>query len=274
MTKRLKLACLAASVAMIAGPASADHWWGGYHWSISSAPLQLTIVDNVSGPWESVLDTSIADWNASNVLSLSKAAGSGSTRNCKAETGTVMVCNDSYGYNGWLGIAQIWLSGDHITKGVTKLNDSYYNTPTYNTTAWRNLVSCQEIGHAFGLAHQDEDFDNPNLDTCMDYTSNPESNQHPNQHDYDMLEQIYGHTHSSGGSSGDGGGPPPGRGKNKGLSGSDDIGNFALGWGRVIGRTADGRPDLYELKLGDGSRVITHVFHVPGAGRGNAHEHE
>ncbi|MDP3758230.1 MAG: hypothetical protein Q8Q86_00775, partial [Candidatus Daviesbacteria bacterium] len=27
----------------------------------------------------------------------------------------------------------------------------------------------------------------------MDYTSNPDSNQHPNKHDYDQLELIYTH---------------------------------------------------------------------------------
>ncbi|MBI1895150.1 MAG: hypothetical protein HYS04_01245, partial [Acidobacteria bacterium] len=45
--------------------------------------------------------------------------------------------------------------------------------------------------------HQDEDFNNPNLGTCMDYTSNPSSNQHPNQHDYDQLELIYAHLDST-----------------------------------------------------------------------------
>ena len=52
---------------------------------------------------------------------------------------------------------------------------------------------CQEVGHTLGLDHQDENFDNPNLGTCMDYTSDPGTNQHPNQHDYDELEAIYAH---------------------------------------------------------------------------------
>jgi hypothetical protein len=30
-----------------------------------------------------------------------------------------------------------------------------------------------------------ETFDNPILGTCMDYTSDPTTNQHPNRHDYD-----------------------------------------------------------------------------------------
>src|SRR3990167_937294 len=61
---------------------------------------------------------------------------------------------------------------------------------------------CQEVGHIFGLNHQDENFGNENLGTCMDYTSDPSgtladpdqlSNEHPNQHDYDQLGIIYSH---------------------------------------------------------------------------------
>jgi hypothetical protein len=56
-----------------------------------------------------------------------------------------------------------------------------------------------EIGHTFGLDHQDENFSNPNLGTCMDYTSDPDgpSNEHPNAHDDQQLETIYAHLDAS-----------------------------------------------------------------------------
>jgi hypothetical protein len=57
----------------------------------------------------------------------------------------------------------------------------------------------REVGHTFGLDHQDVNFDNPNLGTCMDYTSNPDgppANTHPNKHDYDELVTIYSHLDS------------------------------------------------------------------------------
>jgi predicted Zn-dependent protease len=60
------------------------------------------------------------------------------------------------------------VSGSHIVQGTTKVNDTYFNTATYNTRAWRQLVMCQEVGHTFGLDHQDETFNNPNLGSCMD----------------------------------------------------------------------------------------------------------
>ena len=55
---------------------------------------------------------------------------------------------------------------------------------------------CQEIAHDFGLDHQDENFDNPNLGSCMDYTSDPDgppSNEHPNSHDFQQIAAIYSH---------------------------------------------------------------------------------
>jgi hypothetical protein len=73
------------------------------------------------------------------------------------------------------------------------VNDSYFSTSTYNSSAWCQLVMCQEVGHVFGLSNQDENFDNVKLNTCMDYTSSPDSNQHPNDHDYAMLEDMYVH---------------------------------------------------------------------------------
>ena len=178
----------------------ASHSWGSYHWARMSNPFTLKLGDNVSSVWDPILVTTSNDWTQSSVLNTTIVAGSVSSKalkRCPATSGRVEVCNTTYGNNGWLGVAQIWASGDHITQGTVKLNDTYFNTPTYNTTAWRNLVSCQEVGHTFGLDHQDENFDNANLGTCMDYTSNPGTNQHPNQHDYEQLEAIYAHLDST-----------------------------------------------------------------------------
>jgi hypothetical protein len=191
MKKWIILGTLAVALALTASVASADHSWNGYHWARTANPFTLKLVDSVTSNWDSYLGTTAADWSVSTVLDTSIVAGSdsnGTRKSCKAVLGQVRVCNSAYGFNGWLGLAQIWIYSDgHIAQGITKLNDSYFNTATYNTPAWRNLVSCQEVGHNLGLDHQDEIFDNPNLGTCMDYTSDPSTNQHPNQHDYDQL---------------------------------------------------------------------------------------
>jgi hypothetical protein len=170
-----------------------SHSWGGYHWARTSNPFTLDVGDNVSSQWDSILNTTVSDWSKSTVVDLNKVGGGATGKRCRGSAGRVEVCNSAYGNNGWLGVASISISGKHITQGTVKLNDTYFNTARYNTTAWRNLVSCQEVGHTLGLDHQDEDFGNANLNTCMDYASDPTSNQHPNTHDYDMLKTIYQH---------------------------------------------------------------------------------
>jgi hypothetical protein len=163
-----------------------------YHWARTTTSFNLKLGDNVTAAWDAHLVTTAADWSASDVLDTYIVAGLVNPKNCRPTAGRVEVCNAKYGNNGWLGIAQIWITGGvHITQGVTKVNDTYFNTAAYNTPAWRNLVMCQEVGHTLGLGHQDENFNNANLNTCMDYTSNPESNQHPNTHDYDELNHLH-----------------------------------------------------------------------------------
>ena len=182
---------------------------------------------------------------------LEKVAGGTTPKNCRPTAGRIEVCNARYGRNGWLGIAQIWASGSHITQATTRVNDTYFNMDAYNTPAWRQMVMCQELAHDFGLDHQDETFDNPNLGTCMDYTGNPggpPSNEHPNTHDYDQIEAIYAHLDST---------TTVGQTVNRGAAPSQfDRGQF----GRLVRSTNGGRTELYELDLGGGQRIFTHVI--------------
>ena len=155
--------------------------------------LTCELAVNVNATWDSYLGTTSFDWSKSSVLDTTLVTGGANPRNCRPRSGWIEVCNAAYGNTGWLGVAQIWVSGGHIAQGTVKVNDTYFDTAKYNTPAWRNLVMCQEVGHTLGLDHQDESFDNANLGTCMDYTNDPSTNQHPNKHDYDELEAIYSH---------------------------------------------------------------------------------
>ena len=241
-----------ALLAMAYAPTSmAGHAWSSYHWERSSNPFNLDLGDNVDSSWDGHLLSTSTDWSVSTVIDTTVIAGTVKPRRCNFKTGNVQVCNLTYGNNGWLGVAGISIRGGHITAGYVKLNDTYFNTTTYNTPAWRQMVTCQEIGHTFGLGHQDETFGNANLDTCMDYTSNPESNQYPNQHDYDQLESIYAHLDASddGGDTGDKGCNP--------RSPKCNPANTPAGWGRLV--SEHGPQEVFELDLGGGNKIITHV---------------
>jgi len=236
---------------ILPGAASASHSWGGYHWARTTASFDLKLGDNVDSRWDYYLTRSSGEWSTSSVLDTSVVPGLTKPRSCRPTTGRVEVCNAAYGNTGWLGVAGISItSGSHITKGYVKLNDYYFDSPQYNTPAWRALVMCQEIGHTFGLDHQDEGFDNTNLGTCMDYTSNPSgppSNESPNQHDYDQLEAIYAHLDSS---------------STVGAmtASSSGAASSASEFGRLVSSSSDGKVQTFVRQLRGGNLEVTFVI--------------
>ena len=257
--RSIKSSLLALSIAAMVTPmgASANHSWGGYHWARSRNPFTLGLGDNVSSTWDTYLQVAASDWSVSDVLDTNVVAGRSTSRSCRASTGRIEVCNGSYGRTGWLGVASISTNGTHIVSANVRLNDTYFNTTQYNTPAWRQLVTCQEVGHTFGLDHQDENMTNPNLGTCMDYTNSPSSNQHPNAHDYEELDIIYGHLDAAAARASSSESAPPAMDQLE-LAGPGQ-------WGRITARYANGKPKTYELDFGHGHRVVTHVFWAPDA---------
>ncbi len=242
------------SAAMFGSVADASHSWGTYHWARAANPFTLQLGDNVSTTWDAYLGAASTDWSVSSVLDTAVVSGA-NLKNCKPVGGRVEVCNRTYGKNGWLGVAQIWISGSHIVQGTVRVNDTYFNTTAYNTPAWRQFVMCQEIGHTFGLAHQDEKFGNANLGSCMDYTNDPTTNQHPNDHDYTQLETIYSShldmmttalSKAAGASA---------RANNNDIDTTDQ-----KDWGKEVRKSKDGKSSLHERDLGKGQKLFTFVI--------------
>ena len=250
---------------LMAVPASASHSWNNYHWARTANPFALQLYKNTSLAWSSsrYVEQAASDWSAVPPTTLTTppgqvltatvgSAGTQDPRKCPPTNGKVQVCSYNYGYRGWLGVAQIWLSGSHITQGTVKLNDSYFSLSTYDTPAWRHLVACQEIGHTFGLDHQDVINTNPNLGTCMDYTKDPAgagslgplSNEHPNQHDYDELAIIYNHGDST---------------TTVSLT-VVALGQPADDWGRAVRFTKSGKGRIFVKDLGGNQQVVTFVL--------------
>ncbi len=268
----LSLTVIAFGAIMFLGApkASASHSWGGYHWARTANPFTLKLGDNVNSTWDAYLIAASADWSAdpavaypgsgvTKVLNTTLVTGSAS-KNCRATNGMVQVCNGSYGNNGWLGIAQIWISGTHITAGTVKLNDTYFNTASYNKPSWRQMVLCQEVGHTFGLDHQDEINTNLNLGTCMDYTNDPArndgagNNMHPNFHDYEELATVYAHVDSN-----------TTVAASTASSRQDKLETDVSdpkSWGRKVKDDAKAHGSLYVRDLGNSEKVFTFVTWV------------
>lgn len=203
MNMRLRTVSLVLLVVLAAVPVFASHSWGGYHWARQSNPFTLKLGDNLtSADWKSHLVQTRNDWNAGNTPVQTTIVAGGSNKRCSMVAGTTQVCNGRYGANGWLGLASINITGGvHITQGSAKMNDTYFDTSTYNNPNEREHVMCQEVAHTFGLGHQSEDGSSQN--SCMDYFSNTGANAgsttstKPNAHDFSMLNSIYQHLDST-----------------------------------------------------------------------------
>ena len=192
---------LALAVAAVSATAIASHSWNNYHWARTSSSFTLQTLDStVSGGtnanWPVLLSAAASQWSQSTKLDLAVTPGGNATKDrkqCRAVSGKIRVCNAGYGNNGWLGLASINIdSSSHITQGTAKMNDSYASTYASDPNEAAHVM-CQEVGHTFGLGHTSED--GSSQKTCMDYSSDPNSTK-PNQHDYDQLSTIYGHTDS------------------------------------------------------------------------------
>jgi hypothetical protein len=237
----------------------ARHSWRKYHWGRTSNPFTVKLGNNVNSTWGSYLNTAASDWSQSAVLDANVVTGQSNPSTCSPTAGRVEVCNSTYGSTGWLGVAQIWTNGFHITAGVVKLNDTYFNQARYNTPSWRLMVTCQEVGHTFGLDHQDENFNNLNLGTCMDYSNDPSgkagtngtlNNEHPNGHDYEQLATIYSHFDGS---------STVGLRINPSANAPGQEGKDPQ-WGFLVRSTNGGRTQLFENDLGGGRKVFTFVI--------------
>ncbi len=240
-------------VIMFGAVSYASHSWGGYHWARTANPFTLKVGNNLTSNWTTQFNTAIADWSNSSVMNLTAIAGTAG-RNCKMVAGTVQVCNRTYGNNGWLGLASINITGGtHITQGSAKMNDTYFNTSTYNNPNEKLHVMCQEVGHTFGLDHQSTS--GASLNTCMDYFSNTGANAnstlstHPNTHDYDELVTIYSHLDSS-----------TTIAANTGASTRSDVTDQPETWGQLIKQSKNGRSSEYGRLNSDGSETYTHVY--------------
>ena len=252
-----------ALVALLQSSTSANHSWGGYHWARTTNPVTVQLGDNVTSAWDGHLSLAASDWDSEPTgwspqhpddLNPVVVPGSANPRNCRPTSGRVEVCNSSYGNNGWLGVAQIWVSGLHIVQGVVKLNDYYFNNyPPYNgpgREAWRQMVVCQEVGHTWGLDHQDEAFNNANLGTCMDYTNNvlgPPDNQHPNLHDYEELSIIYQHLDNTTTAK-----------TSPAFTGAEP--DSPSQWGQLMRVAHGGKTQIFERDFGNGQRIVTFVI--------------
>lgn len=260
-TNRLTVVTAATIVLCAAAlTAQANHSWNNYHWARTAQNFPLQVIDSTTPDWDGELAQTVTDWSKSGAFDLAVTSADDSSRTrrqCNAVTGQIRVCNDSYGNNGWLGLASINLdSNGHIVQGTAKMNDSYASS--FAVQNERDHVMCQEVGHLFGLGHTSEDGSTQN--TCMDYSESSTSTR-PNAHDYAQLSDTYLHldTYNSYAVVGGGGGGGTCHGK-KCLIGNRMAGQIPMGI-RVRKGVFD---EVWAAPDGAGGTWVHHVTLAPG----------
>ncbi|HYO16463.1 MAG TPA: hypothetical protein VE685_24975 [Thermoanaerobaculia bacterium] len=103
--------------------------------------------------------------------------------NSPSQYDSINAFNGYYGFNGWLGLAEIiYYFGCTVTEGRARLNQSYLESGYSRTN--KEHVACQEVGHLFGLDHNHD-----SSNTCMNDTilTAPQ----PDSHDQELINSIY-----------------------------------------------------------------------------------
>eukprot|EP00522_Entomoneis_paludosa_P012365 CAMPEP_0172455410 /NCGR_PEP_ID=MMETSP1065-20121228/12049_1 /TAXON_ID=265537 /ORGANISM="Amphiprora paludosa, Strain CCMP125" /LENGTH=639 /DNA_ID=CAMNT_0013207871 /DNA_START=388 /DNA_END=2307 /DNA_ORIENTATION=+ len=160
-------------------------------WRNSGNGVELTVLNALETKWYQYFYDAVDDWDDGypDTLSLTTEFRE-YEKACQTENYKVKVCNGDYGNTRWKGINEVIIdSNDEIIASSARMNEFYM--PDRDDTQWQYTM-CHELGHAWGLPHTDENFNNDDLGDCMDYTNNPEANKQPTIRNFNFLFQLYG----------------------------------------------------------------------------------
>ena len=176
---RLATACGVAAALTFGAVLVADHSWGGYHWARTTASFNLTIVNSTTSDWDPYVSQAIG-----RLVKFERAQHGRRSQRIYRRPGIAVSAADpqapSASAISHTASTAGWVSrGFPSTPPGTSLPATRSSTTPisvrrrYNQPDWKQSVACQELGHNIGLYHQDEDFDNVSLESCMDYQDPP-----------------------------------------------------------------------------------------------------
>jgi len=182
MKRLLAISLTAASILIFAPQAMAAPCCSiGWHWRRTANPFNVTLVLSITTAWQTPLNAAANEWSTrSGKFDFVTTPGSttrSARQNCAMTSGAVHVCNGHWNA-AWAGLTEARVSGHHILAMRIRLNDA--QTPA----RYRRLVSCHELGHSVGLAH------NTRPSSCMRPGI---SRPHPDATDIAELNVIYRH---------------------------------------------------------------------------------
>lgn len=175
---RFGLTALFAATVLVSSavPANASHSLGA-HWNrVNTAIAQVYYIDHTGAAWP--VNSSVVQWNQTSRLGVYYRTPSQGCPGSNVGCVHVYEVNTTQNYYGSTSYSVN--SAGHFTFAQINLNNHW----SLSAVGHRH-TACQEIGHAFGLAHQYAS------NTCMN--DNRLDTQYPNTHDYDQIRAIYNH---------------------------------------------------------------------------------
>lgn len=186
MLRRLKLAlgCLAVAGLGVAnvqiaranwiGDDEAVHRWKSWHWDKSSIGTWV----QSNRPFATQARQARDDWHSMTDISLP----------LRSSHTDISVYAANYGDTGWSGLASVEDNGwdwhcwwyCRIVHGHARVNTFFAGGNTW----FARGIHCQEIGHLFGLDHNDRG-------GCMGLTYFPGSTNRPSTHDVADVNRMY-----------------------------------------------------------------------------------
>lgn len=164
------------------------------HWPGSTKPREISYINNLSPMYSKWLPKAIASWNL---------AGEGAIHLQEGGNAPIQitVTSGNFGATGWVGVVTT-TNSEIMTFAPMKVNDYYLRCMSYlNTDSQRLFVVIHELGHTFGMEHNNENFSDANKCDPMDYTGDTDgsisgqcSNLYPNKDSSEKIKAKYANT--------------------------------------------------------------------------------